>query len=77
MKNKLKILIAGAFGYGNLGDNILRDTLVELLNRYINVEIYVDRPFPNKELIDYCDLRIIGPGGLLYDGDESHENYFS
>lgn len=77
MNKKFKILICGAFGYGNLGDDILRDTLVELLyNRYDNIEIYVDRPYPSKELIEYCDLRIIGPGGLLYDGDETHESYF-
>ena len=79
MKNKkLKILIAGAFGYGNLGDDLLRDTLTFLLKKkYGNqVELYTDRPYPDKELIDYCDLRIIGPGGLLYDSNESHAEYF-
>jgi hypothetical protein len=78
MKQKLKILIAGAFGYGNLGDDLLRDTLTYLLKKKYKdqIELYTDRPYPCKELIEYCDLRIIGPGGLLYDGNSSHEEYF-
>lgn len=74
---KFKILISGAFGYGNLGDDILRDTLTELLyDRYENIEVYVDRPYPDKNLINKCDLKIIGPGGLLYDIDKTHIEYY-
>ena len=80
MKNKpFKILLCGAFGYGNLGDNLIRDEAVHFFNDYFpEIEVYIDRPYPNKELIDFVDLRIIGPGGLLYDADEDHiKNFLS
>jgi hypothetical protein len=74
---KIKVLLCGAFGYGNLGDNLLRDMAIKFFNTYFpDIEVFVDRPHPNKELIDYVDLRIIGPGGVLYDQDDSHSNYF-
>ncbi len=74
---KLRVLLCGAFGYGNLGDNLIRDEAIRFFNEYFPyIDVYVDRPHPNDELIDYVDLRIIGPGGLLYDKNERHNEYF-
>ena len=73
----MKILLCGAFGYGNLGDNLIRDEAIRFFNGYFpEIEIYIDRPHPNDELIDYVDLRILGPGGLLYDSNDGHVEYF-
>jgi len=70
-------LLAGAFGYGNLGDNLLRDIALKMLGeRFPEIQFFVDRPYPDQELSDSVDLRIIGPGGLLYDSDSGHEEYF-
>jgi hypothetical protein len=75
---RLRILLCGAFGYGNLGDDLVRDAASDVLSQHFgeSIELYVDRLHPNRTLIDYVDLRIIGPGGLLYDTVPQHSAYF-
>jgi len=77
MSKRFSILLCGAFGYGNFGDNLLRDVAVDLFrSTFPKIDVYVDRPHPNTKLIEEVDLRVIGPGGLLYEGDSIHEDYY-
>lgn len=77
MNKKFSVLLCGAFGYGNFGDNLLRDMAVTFFKKtFPTIDVYVDRPYPNDRLINEVDLRIIGPGGLLYEGNPIHEEYY-
>lgn len=66
MITRQKILIAGATGYGNMGDDAVRSKITAHL-RTRGVEIKVTRPHPQKALIDWCDKLILGGGGIIYD----------
>jgi len=67
MTEKQKILIAGATGYGNMGDDAVRNKIVAHLRSHHHVEIKVTRPHPQRELIEWCDKLILGGGGIIYD----------
>jgi polysaccharide pyruvyl transferase WcaK-like protein len=61
-----KILIAGATGYGNMGDDAVRQRMTSHL-RTRGVEVKVTRPYPQRELVQWCDKLILGGGGIIYD----------
>ena len=61
---KKKILIVGASGYGNLGD----DGYKYLFDKYLSkeFEVYFNSPYPDLKLVDECDYLVVGGGGLIY-----------
>lgn len=76
----VKILLVGAFGYGNLGDELLRDVFLteitrQAARREMPVEVRVDRPYPTLAQVEWADALVIGPGGLLYDNKTAHFDY--
>lgn len=75
----MNVLIASAAGYGNLGDDSIRDALSSTLKRlYPNMKISHTNPPPKKEAVEWADLTIVGGGGLLYDSDFANVvNYMS
>ena len=60
-----KILIVGAFGYGNLGDEAIRDIELKIFSEF--GEVKWDSPDMDREKVDWADVIVIGGGGLLYD----------
>lgn len=62
-----KILIAGATGYGNQGDDAIRNRIAEHLAARGDCEIKATRPHPQRALIDWCDKLVLGGGGIIYD----------
>jgi len=59
----MKILFAGASGYGNLGD----DAYKILYSKYLNGhDLMFDSPFPDMRAVDWSDIVVIGGGGLVY-----------
>ncbi|MEM2112257.1 MAG: polysaccharide pyruvyl transferase family protein, partial [Candidatus Bathyarchaeia archaeon] len=73
----MKVLIANAAGYGNLGDDSIRDALVGAIEQ-LNpaVKIVCTHPPPHKALVKEADLIIVGGGGLLYDSDFANVVYY-
>lgn len=67
----MNILICNASTYGNKGDDIIRDIIVDHLSKFPNVNIKVTRPYPQRELVEWADKVIIGGGGILYDQNGS------
>lgn len=65
----IRVLICGATGYGNLGDDAIRNQLIRHLGANYPVEIKVTRPFPQVEMVEWAEAVFIGGGGILYDGD--------
>ncbi|MEM1661048.1 MAG: polysaccharide pyruvyl transferase family protein [Candidatus Bathyarchaeia archaeon] len=77
MTRSLKVLIANAAGYGNLGDDSIRDALVDAIRQlYPTVEVICTHPPPEKKLVEKADLIIVGGGGLLYDSDFANVEYY-
>jgi FkbM family methyltransferase len=72
---KLKILFAGATGYGNIGD----DSYKTIFQRYLSgkYDLYFDSPFPDLSLVDLCDYVVIGGGGLIYNNSTPHFKYMT
>lgn len=71
----MKILVAGANGLKNLGD----DSYKVVIDRYFNYqehELLFDSPYPDSNSIKWADFVIIGGGGLIYD-DEAHFKYMT
>jgi len=71
--NKPTILVAGASGYGNLGDHSYRHVFANELSDEFN--LIFDAPFPNKDLVDQADYLIMGGGGIIYKNDTAHFEY--
>jgi polysaccharide pyruvyl transferase WcaK-like protein len=70
----MKILIAGASGYGNAGD----DAYKELFTKYLpEHELMFDSPYPDVRMVKWCDYLIIGGGGLIYNNKTLHQQYMS
>ena len=69
----MKLLIAGAFGYGNLGDNAVRDAeLAFAASRGLTATWAAPADYP----VDGYDAVAVGGGGILYDADyENIANY--
>jgi polysaccharide pyruvyl transferase WcaK-like protein len=77
--NPIKILVAGATGYGNIGDDAIRNRIVESIASSPHpVEILCTRPYPQPELVDWCDGLVLGGGGIVYDsgGSEHGQSNF-
>ena len=70
----MKILVAGASGYGNLGDDAYRRVFAAQLSEH---ELMFDSPYPDGRAVDWCDYLVIGGGGLIYDDASSHFEYMS
>lgn len=73
MSQKPTILVAGASGYGNLGDHSYRQVFSKFLSDEYN--LIFDAPFPNKDLVDLADYILVGGGGLIYKNDTAHFDY--
>jgi len=63
----MKILIVGAFGYGNLGDNAIRDIELELFSEF--GEVAWDSPPMDMKKVNSSDVLILGGGGIIYDAN--------
>ncbi len=72
-----KVLICGATGYGNMGDDAVRSRIASHLRTH-QVEIKVTRPHPQRELVKWADKVILGGGGIIYDHptDQSQQQNF-
>ena len=72
---KKKIMIVGASGYGNVGDDAYKMIFDEQLsNEY---ELYFDSPYPDLRYMAEMDALVIGGGGLIYDNQTDHFYYTS
>lgn len=76
-----KVLICGATGYGNIGDDCIRDVLADSLKDDNKLEVKTTRPFPQIQLIEWSDVVVLGGGGILYDGNgiphgQANFNYY-
>jgi polysaccharide pyruvyl transferase WcaK-like protein len=73
----MKILIANAAGFGNVGDDAIRDVMIENIKKIIpDSKITCTNPPPHFDLVLKNDIIIVGGGGLLYDViPENVENY--
>lgn len=66
----LKVLIANAAGYGNLGDDSVRDALADAIEQlHPAVKVVCTHPPPEKGLVEEADVIVVGGGGLIYDSD--------
>ncbi|KPV65286.1 MAG: Polysaccharide pyruvyl transferase [Candidatus Bathyarchaeota archaeon BA1] len=73
----MNVLIANAAGYGNLGDDSIRDALVGTIEQlYPTIKIVCTHPPPEKGLVEEADLIVVGGGGLLYDSDFANVVYY-
>ncbi len=67
----MKILLAGYYGYDNLGDELLCETVKEIVLPYAEKLEILDRRsrgfFYSLQLIIACDVLIFGGGSLLQD----------
>jgi exopolysaccharide biosynthesis predicted pyruvyltransferase EpsI len=74
----MKILICGSTGYGNIGDDAMRDIMILFINKYFPaIEITVTRPYPQEELVKETDAVIIGGGGIIYDWNQANFDYYT
>lgn len=74
----MKVLVCGATGYGNLGDDASRDVIVEVVKNTVpGVQIKTTRPTPSLSLVEWADKVVVGGGGILYDrgADDNFRNY--
>lgn len=69
---KKNIMIVGASGYGNVGDDAYKYLLAKHLNEY---ELWFDSPYPDTSYADKMDMLIVGGGGLIYDDESGHFQY--
>lgn len=67
-----KILFAGASGFGNIGDDSYKTILSENLPEH---ECLFDSPYPDTRAVDWCDMVVIGGGGLIYNNQTQHFEY--
>ena len=68
----MKILFVGASGYGNLGDDAYKEIFSNRLKKH---KIIFDSPYPDLQLVNWCDVLVVGGGGLIYDNDSAHFEY--
>lgn len=74
----MKVLICGATGYGNLGDDVIRNIYVDhILSAFPKTKVVITRPYPQDNLVIDSDGVIIGGGGILYDTVQTNFEYFS
>jgi hypothetical protein len=69
----LRICIAGASGFGNLGDDAYRLAF----ERAFMGSLHFDSPYPDIEAVRGADVLVIGGGGLVYCNDTAHFEYMS
>lgn len=62
----MNVLIIGAYGLGNIGDNTCRDVLSDFLEQG-KVKVKWHHVPLKQDLIEWADLVLLGGGGLLYD----------
>jgi polysaccharide pyruvyl transferase WcaK-like protein len=73
-----RILVFGATGSHNVGDDILGITLQKMIQQAVPTAEVLLRPQHIREDIETSDLVVIGGGGLIYDADfENVTNYTS
>jgi len=74
----MNLLLCGATGYGNVGDDCIRDILADSVYSKFGdkVNITATRPYPQKKLIEESNLIVIGGGGLIYDSNQANFDYY-
>jgi hypothetical protein len=68
----MKILFCGAYGYGNVGDDIYKNIVVDNLPGH---ECVFDSPYPDVEAVSHVDAVVMGGGGIIYKTATSHFRY--
>lgn len=72
------ILLASAQGYGNIGDDAIRDAIATELSTSIpGINIVVTHPEPDQDLVLDSKMVIVGGGGLLYDSVPTNVEYYT
>lgn len=69
---KPNVLFAGAYRFGNVGDDAYRKVFTD---EALGASVAFDSPFPSDVLIRMADAIVIGGGGLLYCNDTAHFEY--
>ncbi len=74
----MNVLICGASGLGNLGDDAIRNAIASTISEHRpETQIISTRPPAQRDLIRWADKVIIGGGGILYDNCQANfDNYF-
>lgn len=73
----MNILICGATNYGNVGDDCIRDVMVDFISKkFPTAIIKCTRPYPQKQLVEWADKVILGGGGILYDKNDTNFDYY-
>jgi len=71
----MKLLIIGASGYGNVGDDGYRVVFGEALGD--KHELLFDSPHPDLRGVDWADAVIVGGGGVIYCNQTAHFDFMS
>ena len=69
----MRILFAGAAGYGNVGDDAYVDVFASELGD--EHELLFESPAPDPRAMEWAQLVVVGGGGLIYCNDTSHHEY--
>jgi hypothetical protein len=70
----VRILFAGASGFGNLGDDAYRLAFARLVHPAH--ELRFDSPYPDPRAVDWADALVVGGGGLVYCNATDHWDYW-
>lgn len=68
----MNILFVGASGYGNLGDDAYKEIFSDNLKDH---NVLFDSPYPDLKAVDWCDILVVGGGGLIYNNETAHFEY--
>lgn len=77
MKRNVRILLCGYYFQGNTGDDLMMESIKDSLSRYGEVRVTSTETF-DADLIDWCQLLIIGAGSLITSrgiGGYNHAKY--
>jgi len=69
----VRILFAGAAGYGNVGDDAYVDVFASELGD--EHEVLFESPAPDPRAMEWAQLVVVGGGGLIYCNETSHHEY--
>ena len=75
----MRILIASANGYGNIGDDLATIAVSNFFKHQLkNPTIRLTRPPINEALVTWADVVVVGGGGLFFDTlPDNVENYLA